>query len=97
MMTKLEIVNPIAAEGSRFGPTPPELSPEDQSKDEFFVRLAALTEEMIAKHGKDFAMGTLILSARFVAENKPLIKQADGTQKADGATAHRHDSSCRHT
>ena len=97
MMTKLEIVNPIAAEGARFGPSPPELSPEDQSKDEFFVRLAALTEEMIAKHGKEFAMGTLVLSARFVAENKPLTKQADGSQKAAGAPAHQHDSSCRHT
>ena len=94
-MTKLEIVNPIAPEPSRFGPTPPELSDEDKSKDEFFVRLVAITEEMIARHGKDFAMGTLVLTARFVAENKPLIKKADGPAAAPHV--HKHDGSCRHT
>ena len=75
MMTKLEIVSPIAPEASRFGPAP-ELSEDDKSKDEFFVRLAEITEAMIARHGKDFAMGTLVLTARFVAENKPLVKKA---------------------
>lgn len=54
------------------------LSEEDQSKDAFFVRLGELAEEMIAKHGKDFAMGTLLLSARFIAENKPLIRRGNG-------------------
>jgi hypothetical protein len=29
---------------------------------------------MIAKHGKDFAMGGLLLAARFIAEGRPLIK-----------------------
>ena len=96
MMTKLEIVNPIAPEPSRFGPTPPELSAEDKSKDEFFVRLAALTDEMIARHGKEFAMGTLVLSARFVAENKPLLKQADGSAAVEAPRNHKHDGSCRH-
>ena len=52
-----------------------EMSAEEKSKDAFFVQLAQITEAMIAKHGKDFAMGTLILSARFVAENKPLVKK----------------------
>jgi hypothetical protein len=52
-----------------------QLSAEDQSKDAFFVRLGELAEEMIAGHGKDFAMGTLLLSARFIAENKPLIRR----------------------
>ena len=77
MMTKLEIVNPIAPGASRFGPAP-ELSEDDKSKDAFFVRLAELTDAMISKHGKEFAMGTLVLSARFVAENKPLIKPKHG-------------------
>ena len=67
-----------AAEQARFGPEPKELTEEEQSKDAFFVQLARITEEMIAKHGKEFAMGTLILSARFVAEDKPLIKKSDG-------------------
>lgn len=31
---------------------------------------------MIAAHGKDFAMGTLILAARFIAEGKPLVKRS---------------------
>jgi hypothetical protein len=55
-----------------------ELSEDDRSKDAFFVRLAEIAEAMIARHGKDFAMGTLLLSARFIAEGRPLINRADG-------------------
>jgi hypothetical protein len=51
-----------------------ELSEEDRSKDEFFVKLAEVAEAMSAEHGKDFAMGALVLTARFIAEGKPLIK-----------------------
>jgi hypothetical protein len=51
-----------------------QLTEEDRSKDEFFVKLAHVAEGMIAAHGKDFAMGALILTARFIAEGKPLIK-----------------------
>lgn len=47
---------------------------EQSSKDEFFAQLATLAEAMIAAHGKDFTMGTLILAARFIAEGKPLGK-----------------------
>jgi len=50
------------------------LSEEDRSKDEMFVRLAHVAEDMVAKHGKDFAMGGLILAARFIAEGRPLTK-----------------------
>jgi hypothetical protein len=50
------------------------LSAEDRFKDEFFVQIARVAEAMIAAHGKDFAMGALILSARFIAEGRPLIK-----------------------
>jgi hypothetical protein len=50
------------------------LSEEDRSKDEFFLKLAQVAERMIAAHGKDFAMGALILTARFIAEGKPLTK-----------------------
>ena len=53
-----------------------ELSEEDKSKDAFFVQLAGIAEAMIAKHGKEFAMGTLVLTARFIAEDKPLTKPA---------------------
>lgn len=55
-----------------------ELSEEDRSKDAFFVQLAGIAEAMIARHGKDFAMGTLVLTARFIAEDKPLTKPAVG-------------------
>jgi hypothetical protein len=47
---------------------------EDFSKDRFFERVGALAEEMIAAHGKDFAMGTLVLAARFIAEGKKLVR-----------------------
>lgn len=61
---------------------PIELSEEDRSKDGFFIQLAAVAEAMIASHGKDFAMGTLVLTARFIAEGKPLTK---GAAKPDPA------------
>ena len=51
-----------------------QLSEEDRSKDKFFVKLAHVAEAMVAAHGKDFAMGALVLTARFIAEGKPLIK-----------------------
>jgi hypothetical protein len=47
------------------------MSNEHPSKDQFFERLGALSDAMIAAYGKDFAMGALILAARFVAEGKP--------------------------
>jgi len=53
-----------------------QLSEEDRSKDEFFVKLAKVAEAMIAAHGKEFAMGALILTARFIAEGRPLTKPA---------------------
>lgn len=47
-----------------------ELTPDEKSKDEFFERLAQLSEEMVARHGKDFSMGALVLAARWIAENR---------------------------
>ena len=72
--------NKTAAIDKLFGATPPlnEVADEDRSKDAFFLQLAEVAEAMIAKHGKDFAMGTLVLAARFIAEGKPLIKRNDG-------------------
>lgn len=43
---------------------------EQQSKDRFFERLAQIADEMATAHGKDFAMGALVLAARWLAENK---------------------------
>ncbi|MBR0897661.1 hypothetical protein JQ616_22145 [Bradyrhizobium tropiciagri] len=56
----------------------PDMGEEARSKDAFFIRLAEITEAMIAAHGRDFATGALVLSAKFVAEGKPLIKRANG-------------------
>jgi hypothetical protein len=96
MMQKFELKSTTASQTNRFGPLPsidtPEMSAEEKSKDVYFVQLARLTEAMIAEHGKDFAMGTLILSARFIAEGKPLIKR-DGA-KAGIKPSHIHSANC---
>ena len=54
-----------------------EQTAESKSKDEFFERIAALSREMVAEHGRDFSMGALLLGARWIAEGK-----ADGDRKA---------------
>jgi hypothetical protein len=59
-------------------PQQSELSEEDRSKDAFFIQIAEVAEAMIARHGKDFAMGTLVLSAKFIAEGKPLVNRTIG-------------------
>lgn len=41
------------------------------TKDQFFERLGAMGDEMIKAYGRDFAMGALVLAARFIAERKP--------------------------
>jgi hypothetical protein len=96
-MQKFELKSSTAAQTNRFGPMSPDptsaLTAEEKSKDVYFVQLARITEAMIAEHGKDFAMGTLILSARFVAEGKPLIKNNDGA-KSSATTPHIHSKSC---
>lgn len=44
------------------------MNPDTPSKDIFFAQLARLSDEMIAAYDKDFAMGALVLAARFIAE-----------------------------
>jgi hypothetical protein len=56
-----------------------ELSEDDKSKDDFFIRIAEVAEAMIARHGKEFAMGVLVLSAKFIAEGKPLVSRAEAS------------------
>ncbi len=46
------------------------MNEEDASKDRFFAEIGSLAEAMIAAHGKEFAMGALILAARWIAEGK---------------------------
>lgn len=51
---------------------------EERSKDAFFAQVAEIAEAMIARHGKDFAIGTFVLAAKFIAEGKPLINRTNG-------------------
>ncbi|HQT68190.1 MAG TPA: hypothetical protein PLI12_04555 [Acetobacteraceae bacterium] len=53
---------------------------EQTSKDRFFMRAGVLADEMIAAHGKDFAMGVLVLAARWVAEGKSFTVPSDETK-----------------
>lgn len=46
------------------------MNEEATSKDSFFQQLAQISDAMIAAHGKDFAMGALVLAARFIAERE---------------------------
>lgn len=50
--------------------TPATLTSEEISKDAFFTRLGEISQEMTAAHGRDFAMGALVLAARWVAEGR---------------------------
>jgi hypothetical protein len=40
--------------------------------------MAEIAEAMIARHGRDFAIGAFVLSAKFLAEGKPLINRSSG-------------------
>ena len=66
-------------------PTQAELSDEDKSKDAFFVQVAEMAEAMIARHGKEFAIGTLVLAAKFIAEDRPLTKGGTGSGEVANA------------
>lgn len=46
------------------------LTPEEQSKDAFFQRIARIGEEMVAAHGREFATGAFVLAARWITEGK---------------------------
>ncbi|UEM24344.1 hypothetical protein JL100_032475 (plasmid) [Skermanella mucosa] len=53
-------------------------TPDEQaSKDEFFKRIADLSQEMTAVHGEDFTIGALILGARYIAEKKVKPEEAE--------------------
>ena len=54
------------------------MSDDSTSKDRFFKELGDLAHEMTQAHGKDFAMGALVLAARFIAEGKPIGQQPNG-------------------
>ncbi len=62
------------------------MNEEDASKDQFFAEVGTIANEMIAAaYGKEFAMGVLILAARWIAEGKkfPPIARAITTRFSD--------------
>lgn len=61
-------------------------SQEDESKDRFFEQLGRLSQEMVTAHDKDFAMGALILAARWIAEGK--VHQGGSTAAVGEAAPH---------
>ena len=62
------------------------MTQDPPSKDIFFAQLARLSDEMIAAYDKDFAMGALVLAARFIAER-------DRTEANAGSSAGQNPSS----
>jgi hypothetical protein len=58
-------------------PVEVQATPEQESKDRFFERLGNIADEMAAAHGKDFAMGALVLAARWLAESKSRPAHSD--------------------
>jgi hypothetical protein len=79
MMSKIKVMAPEKTAQADHGRVsrPSELSEEDTSKDAFFAQVAELAEAMIARHGRDFAIGTLVLAAKFIAEGKPFANRGD--------------------
>jgi hypothetical protein len=47
------------------------MNQDTTSKDYFFAQLGKLADEMVGAHGKEFAMGAMVLAARFIAEGAP--------------------------
>jgi hypothetical protein len=80
----IQVAGKVSPEESRAPPSAQmELSEEDKSKDGFFIQIAGIAEAMIARHGKDFAIGTFLLTAKFIAEGKPLSKRTAGGENVD--------------
>lgn len=64
-----QTINPMSSEQEP--PTQEQEPAEGEiTKDEFFRRVAVIADDMIGAYGREFAMGALILAARFIAEGK---------------------------
>ena len=58
----------------------PQLTEEETSKDAFFKRIAAIGEEMVASHGKEFATGAFVLAARWIFEGETNKSRQEGNK-----------------
>ena len=61
------------------------MSDATKDKDHYFAQLARIADEMTADHGRDFAMGALVLAARFIAEGEARAGAGTGTGQAVAA------------
>ena len=61
------------------------MSDDQTSKDSFFEQLARISDAMVAAHGKDFAMGALVLAARYIAEGEARARAAAAAESGSGA------------
>jgi hypothetical protein len=85
-MRKVKAAVSAAPRDARAAPEQAGLGEDDRSKDAFFVQVAGVADAMIARHGKEFAIGALVLAAKFIAEGRPLISRADeGGGASNGA------------
>ena len=71
-------------------PPAPDSAEEQRSKDKFFDDVASLSNAMVTAHGPDFAMGTLVLAARFIAEQKSFTKPAAAAAAEPGCCGGAH-------
>ena len=87
MMTEIEMktIGKIAQAGpGNLRDQQSDLSEEDKSKDVFFGQIAGVVEAMMLRHGKEFAIGTLVLAAKFIAEGRSLTNKASGEEQTGG-------------
>ena len=88
MMSKIEVRTATKAAQAGQGHAPraqrQELNEDDKSKDAFFGQVAEVANAMIVRHGKEFAIGTLVLAAKFVAEGS-LANQSNDNGEAASA------------
>lgn len=63
------------------------MNDDTTSKDSFFEQLARLADEMTAAYGKDFAMGALVLAARFIAEGEARARAASDSDTSPSSSA----------
>lgn len=61
------------------------MSDDIPSKDVFFEQLGRISDAMIAAYGKDFAMGALVLAARYIAEGESRARAAAAAEAGSGA------------
>ena len=73
------------------------MSDEQASKDDFFAQLASISQAMTAAHGNDFAMGALVLAARFIAEGEARERAASGAPAAGDGAVPRSDAAPRNS